>query len=76
MSIKEMFVDYYELLSLFRCQRVDSLKKALDKNGIEYMEDTAGRPIVLRTSLPNGDNNGARENGDSSPAFSHQEANS
>lgn len=52
MSIKEMFVDYYELLSLFRCQRVDSLKKALDKNGIEYMEDTAGRPIVLRDALP------------------------
>lgn len=51
MSIKEMIVDYYELLSLFRCQRVDSLKKALDKNGIDYMEDTAGRPIVLRDAL-------------------------
>lgn len=51
MSIKEMFVDYYELLATFRCQRVDSLKKALDKNGIEYMEDSAGRPIVLRSSL-------------------------
>lgn len=51
MSIKEMFVDYYELLATFRCQRVDSLKKALEKNGIEYMEDSAGRPIVLRSSL-------------------------
>jgi hypothetical protein len=50
-SIKEMFVDYYELLSTFRCQRVDSLKKALEKNGIDYMEDTAGRPIVLRSEL-------------------------
>ena len=51
MSIKEMFVDYYELLATFRCQRVDSLKKALNKNGIEYMEDSAGRPIVLRSAL-------------------------
>lgn len=51
MSIKEMFVDYYELLATFRCQRVDSLKKALDKNGIDYMEDTAGRPIVLHSEL-------------------------
>ncbi len=51
MSIKNMIVDYYELLSFFRCQRVDSLKKALDKNGIDYMEDTAGRPIVLRSAL-------------------------
>ncbi len=51
MSIKEMFVDYYELLATFRCQRVDSLKKALQKNAIEYMEDSAGRPIVLRSAL-------------------------